>query len=37
MFRGSGTWMTIRRARKSKKDLLLIYPDGSRQIENARE
>ena len=29
----SGTWATVRRARKDKKPIWLVYPDGSEQIE----
>jgi len=29
----SGTWATVRRARKAHKDLLLIYPSGERKLE----
>jgi len=31
--RGSGTWMTIRAARKAEKTIVLCYPDGSRETE----
>ncbi|MCE9557115.1 MAG: hypothetical protein K8T91_27525 [Planctomycetes bacterium] len=31
--RGSGTWMTIRRARKAAKTIVLCYPDGTRETE----
>lgn len=28
----SGTWATIRYAKKTKKDLMMIYPDGSHEL-----
>lgn len=31
--RGSGTWMTVRRAMTAKKTIVLCYPDGSRETE----
>lgn len=30
----SGTWATIRYARKRQKDLLIVYPDGTYKVEN---
>jgi hypothetical protein len=30
----SGTWQTIRFARKANKKVIIIYPDGSTEIEN---
>ncbi len=32
--RGSGTWYTIREARRRKKPTIIIYPDGTRSKEN---
>lgn len=34
LFRGSGTWATIRQARRTKTPLHIIYPDGSIKKEN---
>ena len=31
--RGSGTWMTVRAARKAQKTIVFCYPDGSRETE----
>ena len=31
--RGSGTWTTVRRARKAGKTIVICYPDGSRKTE----
>jgi hypothetical protein len=31
--RGSGTWMTVRRARKAQRSIVFIYPDGVRVAE----
>ena len=31
----SGTWATIRYARKMKKQIIIIFPDGETKIENA--
>ena len=31
--RGSGTWMTVRKARKAGKTIVICYPDGSRNTE----
>lgn len=35
--RGSGTWYTIRYARRIRKPLLIIYPNGSMKWENMPE
>lgn len=35
--RGSGTWYTIRYARKIRKPLLIVYPNGSMRWENMPE
>ncbi len=35
-FQGSGTWATIRTARKAKKVITLIWPDGSITCEDRR-
>ena len=32
--RGSGTWATIKFARKSGKPLAIVYPDGGFMVEN---
>lgn len=32
----SGTWSTIRRARKANKTIYIVYPDGTKEIENAK-
>jgi len=32
----SGTWATVRRARKSKKNIWFIFPDGDERIEEAK-
>lgn len=29
----SGTWATIRRTRKAHKGLVIVYPDGSKEVE----
>jgi hypothetical protein len=33
--RGSGTWFTIRYATKIGRHLVIIYPDGSKEVRNA--
>jgi hypothetical protein len=33
-FRGSGTWATIRYARRAKKPLVIVWPDGSGRVEH---
>lgn len=32
--RGSGTWMTVRRARKAGRTIVFCWPDGSRKTED---
>ncbi len=32
--RGSGTWMTVRKARKAYKAIVICFPDGSRKAES---
>lgn len=35
VFRGSGTWATIRYARRNKKPLIIVWPDGTHDAEGA--
>ena len=36
-FRGSGTWSTIRYARKDKRRLIIVWPDGSGVVERVKD